>query len=472
MLFNSFIFLELLIITFILYYIPFVRKYQVLVLVFSSLVFYAYHKPILLILLIGSFSFNAAASYGVYYGSANKRKLFATIGVIANLGLLFYYKYGPMAAATFFPSGSSIGEFLLHIPLPIGISFFTFEGISLLVDTYKNETEQKKHIDISKNFPEHLRNTALFVTFFPHLIAGPILKAYEYFPQIKEKKFGDIEWIKVVKFLILGYFLKMVVADNLKEQTMYMSFPQFLDVPSGTLVAMLYGYSIQIFSDFAGYSLIALGLAQLFGYTLTINFNYPYISSSFAEFWKRWHISLSTFLKEYLYYPLGGNRKGKLRTYFNLFIVMFLGGLWHGAAWSYAIWGLIHGLALAIERLIKDYVVIKPRMITKVLSIFFVFSYTSLAWLMFKFPKFSHVTAYLEAIYVNRNFGGLEFWRIMTLYNILYSLPVLLYYAYYLYKQAHTNNPFAKYEYVAYGALLFLIITNSGVSGDFIYFQF
>ena len=151
-----------------------------------------------------------------------------------------------------------------------------------------------------------------------------------------------------------GYFLKLVVADNLKDFTAYLVYPGLMTLSSFTLLSMLIGYSFQIFADFAGYSLIALGLASLFGYRLMQNFNYPYISNTFSEFWKRWHISLSTFLKEYLYFPLGGSRKGRLRTYINLTITMVLGGLWHGAAWSYAVWGAFHGFALALERLIND----------------------------------------------------------------------------------------------------------------------
>lgn len=472
MLFNSFIFVGFLILTFIIYYLPNFKKHQIIVLVGGSLIFYAYYKPILLGILIGSLSFNALASYWIYFGPQHQKKLTAVAGVVANLALLCFYKYGPLIGVTFLPDGNSISAFLLDIPLPIGISFFTFEGISLLIDTFKDDKNKERHIEIPRNFFLHWRNTALFITFFPHLVAGPILKAYEYFPQIKEKNLKDIHWEKAFRLIVLGYFLKMVIADNIKEQTIYMCFPQFLSLPSGTLVAMLFGYSIQIFADFAGYSFIALGLAQLFGYMLNPNFDYPYISSSFAEFWKRWHISLSTFLREYLYFPLGGNRKGKIRTYLNLLVVMVLGGLWHGAAWSYAAWGLAHGLALAIERLIKDYFVFKRTNLVSILSGMFVFSYVSLAWLMFRFPNFSHVIAYLKAIASNIDMARNDFWHGIIAYNVIYSLPVLLYYIYYLYKQNSKVNIVKPYEHLLYAAMLFMIIINSGPSGDFIYFQF
>jgi alginate O-acetyltransferase complex protein AlgI len=231
---------------------------------------------------------------------------------------------------------------------------------------------------------------------------------------------------------------------------------------------MLFGFSSQIFADFAGYSLIAIGLAKLFGYNFKDNFNFPYISTSFKEFWKRWHISLSSFLMEYLYLPLGGNRKGKTRTYFNLMIVMILGGLWHGAAWSYAVWGCFHGIALALERFITNKVHIKINTFIKVLKGLFIFSFVTLAWLLFKLPNFEHAIAFIKCIFTNFNYK--ENYQQIT-YIILYSSPVILYHLAYLVKNKLAFS-FKKMEYVFYGVLFFLIIVNSGSSGSFIYFQF
>jgi alginate O-acetyltransferase complex protein AlgI len=475
MLFTNPEFLIFLLITFALYYLPVLKRHQVQVLILASLIFYGYYIPVLLLLLLFSLAVNATASYLVYFKDIKHKKTVATLGVIINLLLLIFFKYSRLLAHTVLNDDSSFGHFLITLPLPIGISFFTFEGITLLVDTYKSDiAEGRKKIVIDPNPLSHLANVGLFISFFPHLISGPILKAYEFFPQIQFKRLRDVEWEYALRHLIIGYFLKMVIADNLKEQTYYLSYPEFLTLPTSTLIIQIFGYSMQIFADFAGYSLIALGLASLFGYKLIQNFNFPYISTSFSEFWKRWHISLSTFLKEYLYFPLGGNQKGKVRTYFNLLMVMFLGGLWHGAAWSYAVWGLFHGLALAVERLFKDHVTIKSSTVTNVLSAFMVFVFVSFAWLLFKLPNFDYVIQYFHCIANNSDIAVTDFLRRMDTYILLYSLPVVLYHFHYLYQvHARPSVAFAlRYEPVLYGIMLFLIFTNSGVTGDFIYFQF
>ncbi len=469
MLFNSIIFLELLFITFIFYYQKWFLKYQVIILIISSLIFYAYTNPYLLILLLFSACINVISSYFVAYGNVNNKKLIATAGVIFNLSILAFFKYSPLISKSLFNATSSVGHFLLTIPLPIGISFYTFEGISLLVDVFKEKKEGQKSL-ANSSFKEHSKRTLFFISFFPHLVSGPILKAHDFFPQIELKFFKDINWGKCIKTLIVGYFLKMVVADNLKDFTYWITFPYFKGHTAVTLITLLFGYSCQIFADFAGYSLIAIGLAQLFGYNLMNNFNFPYIAPSIQEFWKRWHISLSSFLMEYLYFPLGGNRKGKVRTYLNLMITMFLGGLWHGAAWSYAVWGLVHGSALAIERLLKDKIKLKPSKALTYFNRIWVFCLVTFAWLFFKLPDFSQVVEYLKTI---GNSISLSF-NSKICYNILlYSSPVFLYHLFYLLKKDKKfDAAFEKNSYILYAIMLFLLLTNSGTSGSFIYFQF
>jgi alginate O-acetyltransferase complex protein AlgI len=469
MLFNSFAFIGLLAITFILYYLPLLSRLQVQVLIVSSLVFYAYESPALVLLLLGSAAINIITSYYVVYGRAGRKRTVAVTGIVLNLLLLSFFKYSPLFAHTFFSKTGSVGEFLLHIPLPIGISFFTFEGISLVVDVFK-EKYMKGTDFVPPSFQKHARRTLFFISFFPHLVAGPILKAHDFLPQIRDgRKIKDIDWEFCIRKLILGYFLKMVVADNLKDFTFWIAFPYFKAQSTITLLTMLFGYSCQIFADFAGYSLIAIGLAGLFGYRFMDNFNFPYISASFAEFWRRWHISLSSFLKEYLYIPLGGNRKGKFRTYLNLMITMFLGGLWHGAAWSYAVWGSFHGVALAIERFIEDKLKIKTGGFLKALKIWMVFSFVTLAWLLFKLPRFSDVVEYFRAIFQNLYMEDNS--QVIT-YIALYSLPVVIYHVHYLLSQNRLYVKTRPYAYMGYGIMLFMIIVNSGSSGSFIYFQF
>jgi alginate O-acetyltransferase complex protein AlgI len=319
---------------------------------------------------------------------------------------------------------------------------------------------------VPASFREHLKNTMLFKTFFPNLVAGPIIKAHEFYPQMRTKLWSEVPWETAFRALVTGYFLKMVVADNLKDSTFWIAYPFFLNESSLTLVALLFGYSMQIFADFAGYSLIAIGLAALFGYRLPANFNYPYISRSFAEFWRRWHISLSTWLKEYLYLPLGGNRKGELRTYFNLFTVMFLGGLWHGAGWSYAVWGTFHGVALAVERLCKGSIKLPSHPVVAVVQALVVFCFVTLAWLLFKLPDFSHVISYLGAIAENR--AATNFQHIGHV--VLYSAPVVAYHAWYLLKRERPGV--GRLEFLWLGIMLAAIILDSGTTGAFIYFQF
>ena len=310
MLFNSFPFFVLLVITFIVYYFPvkFFRKgnTQLLILIFASVIFYGYFKPSLLILLAFSGAVNVTTSYFVNYGVPKYRLLLASLGVVVNLTILAFFKYSPLIATSFFDTKEGLGAFLLTIPLPIGISFFTFEGISLVVDTYKGHKDDKFKNLVHESFSVHIRNSFFFIVFFPHLVSGPILKAHDFIPQIGQKLFRDIDWNFCFRLLVGGYFLKLVVADNLNDFTSSLVYPGFMAFSTLDLISMLMGYSFQIFADFAGYSLIALGLASLFGYRLMQNFNFPYISTSFSEFWRRWHISLSTFLKEYLYFPLGG----------------------------------------------------------------------------------------------------------------------------------------------------------------------
>lgn len=472
MLFNSFDFVALVLVSFALYYIPFVRRAQVLVLIAASLFFYGYTNPKLLVLFLSSVIINVTTSYLVVHGQPEKRRIYATIGVVVNLLILAFFKYSPLFGRTLFPPGHTVGEYLAYIPLPIGISFFTFEGISLVVDAYKGRNIPEYRSLVAKSITRHAINTTFFVAFFPHLVAGPILKAHDFIPQIREKYLGDIDWAYCYKALVTGYFLKMVIADQLNHHTFWIEYPYFETHSSFVLLTLLFGYSIQIFADFAGYSLIAIGVAGLFGYRLMQNFNYPYISTSFSEFWRRWHISLSTFLKEYLYIPLGGNRKGQARTYFNLMVTMMLGGLWHGAAWSYAVWGAFHGLALAGERFWRDRFPApeNPSVARQVLSGLLVFFFVTLAWLLFKLTDFEHVIKYLGALVNNVGYSS---YMAIVVYVALYSTPVVLYHFYYLYRLHNpTHTLTRRVEPYIYGLMFFLIVTNSGIGTDFIYFQF
>lgn len=461
MLFNSTIFGVFLALVVTVYYLPTMRRWQIEWLLAASLLFYAWEQPWLLALLLLSAGITSAASYVAMVGP--RPALAAGIGVAANLGVLAFFKYNRLIAESLLGDLArigSVGEALLYLPLPAGISFYTFHGISLVIDSWRKKYPRPQPL---RPLP-HSRNTLLYIVFFPQLVAGPIVKAAQFMPQIGEKRLSDIDWRSVVHHCVLGYFLKTVIADNLAQQTAYIACPACLNLASVDLLALLVAYSAQIFADFCGYSMIAIGIASLLGYRLPINFNRPYIADSFADFWRRWHISLSSFLKEYLYLPLGGNRCGRFRTYLNLMIVMGLGGLWHGAAWSYAVWGLWHGAALALERVAADCGLSGGRgPAMRCVRIIAVFVFVTLGWLLFKLPDFGDVLQYLQAIAHNTQ---LRPSALRLLVIAAYVAPILIYH---LLPSARLPE---RGRQMIEGLLLGAIILNSGNSHAFIYFQF
>ena len=336
---------------------------------------------------------------------------------------------------------------------------------------------------VDPNFRTHLAQTAFFVAFFPHLIAGPVLKAKSFFPQIGPKRMADIDWDTALRSLLTGCFLKVVIADNLHDYTSWLAVPYLETLSMIDNVVLLYAYSIQIF---AGYSLIAVGLGAMFGYGLIQNFNFPYIARSVAEFWRRWHISLSTWLRDYLYIPLGGNRKGSIRTYVNLMIVMTLGGLWHGAGWSYAVWGIYHGMGLVVERLLR--LDREPtgwatwpvwlRLPVDVARVLVIFVFASVGWVFFKLPNFGDAMEFFATL--ARNFGQPPN-HMLILPVLLYSIPVILYHLPHFptVNEGGLNwisGPVARVwgtvRFVVYGGMLALLVLNRGTTEAFIYFQF
>ena len=452
-------------ITFALYYLAPRAHWQVLILVAASLFFYAWEAPGVLGIFLTSWLITGLSSWGVMKSPRNKW-LYATVGVVVNLGLLCFFKYKFLflgSLATNSPE-NSLGRWLLLAPLPIGISFYTFHGISLLVDVFRGRNLETFERD--KSLYRHLADTLLYLVFFPQLIAGPIIKAKEFYPQVTLKSIRQVDYQGSVRLLILGLFLKTVVADNLSEQTFWIAYPYFLGKSSADLLLLLYGYSAQIFADFAGYSLIAIGLARLLGYQLPDNFHFPYLASSIGEFWRRWHISLSSWLRDYLYIPLGGNQKGAVRTYFNLIIVMFLGGLWHGAAWSFAIWGLWHGLGLALERGWRN-----SRFLTTtspwtvLLRIVLVFHFVTLGWLLFKLQEFGHAILYFQGLMAG-GFTSVSMAPALLIGS--YAACVFFYHLFYSWRARISPGV----RDILYGIMLFMVIVSPGPSTPFIYFQF
>jgi alginate O-acetyltransferase complex protein AlgI len=474
MLFTSAAFFLFLAIVFLVYYLPAMAPWQLPWLVAASLFFYAFSQPYLVLLLLIVAVVDIACSHRI--AMSTRPRFWAICGVLANLLVLAFFKYNHLFASLFTSLTSQSDPFraLFLLPLPIGISFYTFHGISLLVDTFRQEPTRSV-VRSARNFTGHVGNTLLYISFFPQLIAGPIMKAHDFYPQIATKRLHDIDWDGAIEALIVGYFLKVFIADNLSQQTNWLAYPYFLNLSSLNLLLVLLGYSAQIFADFAGYSLIAIGLGKLFGYNLPTNFFFPYISETFAEFWTRWHMSLSAWLREYLYFSLGGNRKGRGRTYFNLMAVMTLGGLWHGAAISYAVWGCWHGCALVLERACSHTGFYRSRHVAmRVLRGALVFCVVTAGWLLFKLPNFHDVIAFFAALVRN---GDLAISRTNAVMILIYSSPVALYHLHYLVKR-HILELGRTYclgrttRSVGFGLLCAAIALNPGPPQTFIYFQF
>ena len=273
-----------------------------------------------------------------------RRKLFLVASVVINLGFLFVFKYFGFFLSNMDRIAGLFGKNvpILEVALPIGISFYTFETLSYVVDVYRRVTPPAAS----------LLDYAVFITFFPRLVAGPIMRARQFLPQLEQKLGLSFEnFILGLQMVAMGALKKLVVADSIAifVDRVYMSPQQFTPL---TAWAAMFSYSIQIYCDFSGYTDMAMGIARMLGITLPPNFALPYTAQSITEFWQRWHISLSTWLRDYLYIPLGGSRRGPGRTAVNLMLTMLLGGLWHGAKWNFVFWGGLHGLYLAAERLL------------------------------------------------------------------------------------------------------------------------
>ena len=311
-----------------------------------SIFFYGYWSPGYVALLMGSITVNFAAGHTILRCRSARRpdhaKLVLVIALVANLGALAYFKY-----ANFFVNSinnlANTGFFLPQVILPIGISFFTFTQIAFLVDTYHGKVQESRAVPY-----------ILFVTFFPHLIAGPVLHHAEMMPQFAREetyRFRLDNFMLGVAFLSIGLFKKVILADGIQPFVG----PVFEADPAYPLTAFeawggVLAYTLQLYFDFSGYSDMAIGLSKMINIDLPLNFNSPYKAANIADFWRCWHMTLSRFLRDYLYIPLGGNRKGPVRRYANLLVTMLLGGLWHGAGWTFVIWGGLHGLYLVVHQ--------------------------------------------------------------------------------------------------------------------------
>jgi alginate O-acetyltransferase complex protein AlgI len=350
----------------------------IMVLAAASLVFYGAWRPIYLLLLLASIAVNF--SLGLRMEDPLRRRAIGTFGVVLNLALLCYFKYTNFIFDSVNTlTGAPLPFF--NIVLPLGISFFTFQQIAYLVDVMRGAKVERDIVSYT-----------LFVSFFPHLIAGPLVHHAEMIPQFKRGRTSrsSVLAARGLAIFAAGLFKKVVIADNLAQ---FVS-PVFAHLDAGGSVTTSWAwlatsaYALQIYFDFSGYSDMAIGLALLFGIRLPVNFRSPYRAGSIIEFWRRWHITLSRFLRDYLYIPLGGNRLGEQRRYINLMVTMLLGGLWHGAGWNFLVWGGLHGVYLGINHLWREWRSDKPAaaagLAARGLSWIITFLAVVIAWVFFR----------------------------------------------------------------------------------------
>lgn len=463
--------------TFLLVFLPLIsmfyfmadKKFKNLILLVFSLIFYAWGEPKYIILMVLSIIINYFIGLIIDKYSKDKKVKITTLicAIIINIGLLIYFKY--------YNFGIGIVNGLFHlnislkdIVLPIGISFYTFQILSYVIDLYRGTIKVQKNIF----------NLALYVSFFPQLIAGPIVKYKDIEKEINDRKTSIEDLNYGIKRFVYGLSKKVLLANTLALTADYIFDSELsaLNTPIMWLGAIC--YTLQIYFDFSGYSDMAIGLGRIFGFHFNENFNYPYISKSITEFWRRWHISLSTWFKEYIYIPLGGNRKGKYRTYINLMIVFLTTGLWHGASWNFVCWGIYYGIFLIIERIfLKKYLdkyVVLPHIYTIFLFI--------LGWVMFRAPgmkyaldlyklmfSFDFSSTYLYSQYI---FNG-QFIFILII-SILMCGPVQVLSKVIFEKNKDIQNKLYKLENIFVILLFILCLLDLSSNGynPFIYFRF
>ena len=445
--FNSFPFLVFLALVLTVYY-PLPHRYQNHFLLAASAAFYAawdwrFLAPLLL---TTSLDYYCATRM---VATSGPRRPWLILSVCSNLGLLAFFKY-----FNFF------SPFALRIILPLGISFYTFQALSYTIDVYRGELHP------TRSYPDFL----LAVLYFPHLIAGPIQRAHNLLPQVSNPRHPTYQGItEGLHLIVWGYFKKVCIADNLAPLVNGV-FAEPHPAAFHVLLAA-YAFAFQIYCDFSGYTDIARGIAKLMGFEFVLNFRLPYFASGPQEFWSRWHISLSTWLRDYLYKPLGGNRRGPARTCANLMLTMVLGGLWHGAAWTFILWGFYHGLLLVLSKSIP------PRFTNSVplwLRVFAFFHLTCYGWLIFRATSLAQLGTMTAAILTPGTFDTTLAGNLLLLIAPVVAVQII---------QQFTKRmdflslpafrcPWLEVRTVCYAAMLYLTLFRGGPAQSFIYFQF
>jgi alginate O-acetyltransferase complex protein AlgI len=395
--FNSLTFALFFLVVLALYQLPFSWRTKKGMLLCSSYVFYAAWNPPFVSLLVVSTVVDWVAGKRIHASRGAARHAWLLLSLSTNLGILAYFKYSPLLLETFSQLAGGVGIVFepatAGIVLPIGISFYTFQTLSYSIDIYRRK------LSPATSFLDY----ALFVTFFPQMVAGPIVRASEFLPQCIEPKRADarqLGWGFIL--LTLGLFQKTILADQLFAPVADLIYDSPARVSFATAWLGTLAFSGQIFFDFAGYSSCAIGAALCLGFALPDNFRYPYAAIGFSDFWGRWHISLSSWLRDYLYIPLGGNRHGRVTQTASLMLTMLIGGLWHGAAWTFVVWGGLHGLYLVAEHIAKEtvgHLALWRHHAMQIGLALLTFLLVTMTWVFFRAPDFTSASLFLQAMF-------------------------------------------------------------------------
>jgi len=463
------------------------RKFQHVFLLIGSYFFFYYSSNYLIILLIASTLLDFYVGKAIWNNkNILKKKILLIVSLVGNLGLLGFFKYADFAILQFNYLGEQFNLAndipFLNLALPIGISFYTFQTISYTVDVYRGKLKPS----------ESLREFALFVAFFPQLVAGPIVRASEFLPQLREKlqnkkvkQLISIDGVNLkigITLMAIGFLKKMFFADNIAPLVNDI-FNNPIGAESFTIILGAVAFGLQIYGDFSGYTDIAIGAALILGFKLPINFNKPYFATSPSDFWRRWHISLSSWLRDYLYIPLGGNKKGSKFTYANLMIVMFLGGLWHGASWNFIIWGVLHGSYLAIHKiLVNKFPSLANNLFFKtksgkIISIFVTQYFVFLAWIAFRVQDIEHLTYSLQK-YVLLDFQYVQTLEIISTHKFAMLILILFMLLHFIsYRKGNLIEKISTYNLKIWFIILIaislsIVFFHNGNPEDFVYFKF
>ncbi|HNQ66820.1 MAG TPA: MBOAT family O-acyltransferase [Bacteroidales bacterium] len=482
MLFNSFDFAIFLPCFFLIYWFVFYKnlKWQNAFIVISSYLFYGWWDYRFLSLI----AFSTLVDYlvGINLNKSDnkiRRKILLIVSLVVNLGLLGFFKYYNFFvdsfADTFRVFGREIGTSSLYVILPVGISFYTFQTLSYTIDIYRKKISPTKD----------LISFAAFVSFFPQLVAGPIERASNFLPQFFTKRKFDYNLaVDGLKQMLWGFFKKMVIADRCAEYANFV-FNNSESLSGGTLILGVFFFAFQIYGDFSGYSDIAIGTAKLFGFNLKQNFAFPYFSRDIAEFWRRWHISLTSWFRDYVYIPLGGSRKSKIVNIRNVIIVFVLSGFWHGANWTFVIWGLLNAVyfipLLLLNKNRKNIDIVaehkKGISLKELGMMIFTFLLTLFAWIFFRAESINHAVQYISTIFSETVF---VYTKIDNPFKVITTIVLIIIFIYIEWigrRNKYAIECLSIYKsrflkWMVFYLIVIMIFVFGGMQQNFIYFQF